>query len=237
MIQSIDMQELAIVVVAENHRPTMLNLEFLKCSGIVDESWELARQPIFNGQASQLLFQNGVSLVAQGNQIMFVESLAMKSPEDIKVGQVGRKYLQALPNANYQAAGVNFRGVVPFNQSQDAARNYLMSTLLAAGPWQHYGEEAAHASINFVYALAERRLYLSVNEAAIQLPEGETSPILLFSGNFEHSIEGDFTKLLSLMDNWTVDLAAYQDLVNTRFLNTSLTGINMSHPELIPVGV
>lgn len=58
MTQSVEIQELAIVVAAQNHSPTMLNLEFLKCSGVVPTDWQVSafscfQQPSFSTDFSE----------------------------------------------------------------------------------------------------------------------------------------------------------------------------------------
>lgn len=47
MSASVDLQELAIVLTAKNHNPSILNPDFLKCSGIIPSEWELSRQPLY----------------------------------------------------------------------------------------------------------------------------------------------------------------------------------------------
>lgn len=56
MTQSLAVQELAIIIAAKNHNPTILTPDFLKYTGIVPADWELARQPIFTSSVAQVIF-------------------------------------------------------------------------------------------------------------------------------------------------------------------------------------
>ena len=56
MNKTVQLQELAIVVAAPNHNPTILTVDFLKYSGIVPTDWELASQPISTNRAAQVSF-------------------------------------------------------------------------------------------------------------------------------------------------------------------------------------
>ena len=62
MNQSLDIQELSIVLAVRNHNPTMLNLDFLRGSGVVGADWELAQQPVSNANAAQIAFKNGIKI-------------------------------------------------------------------------------------------------------------------------------------------------------------------------------
>jgi hypothetical protein len=256
MSQSIDVQELAIVLVAPNHRPTMLNLEFLQCGNIIPDDWNVIRPPVNNPQAAQIVFQNGVNLSAQGSQISFVEPIATKTPQEILIPQIARKYVEVLPHAGYQAIGINLRGFVSFSaQDADASRQFLTQELLAPGGWQNYGQQPIRAGINLAYTLEGRQLYVSINEVTLQRESDvQAIPGVMFSGNFEYRFEessegngqGDrLEQVLKALDHWQDDFTAYTDLINRHFLPNIKTQetwdslkleTEASEPELVPIG-
>jgi hypothetical protein len=63
MTKELKVQEFGIIVAIKDNKPTVLNPDFLKYSGIVPDS-ELARQPIFTQNLSQVVYTNGVSIIA-----------------------------------------------------------------------------------------------------------------------------------------------------------------------------
>ena len=65
MKHTLDIQELAAVVVARNHNPTILNPDFLKYNNIVPANWELAESPLCTPPVAQVKYTNGISIVAQ----------------------------------------------------------------------------------------------------------------------------------------------------------------------------
>lgn len=129
----ISVQEWVIVIAAKNNNPTILTVDFLKYSGIIPSDWELARQPVLTNSAAQVIFTNGVSIVAETNRVIFIEQVADKSANAIAIPLLARKYVETLPNAEYQAIGLNPRGYASFDDSEDAAHNYVSQTLLAPG--------------------------------------------------------------------------------------------------------
>jgi hypothetical protein len=224
MDQTVTTQELAIVVAADNLNPTILNPDFLKYSGIVPADWELARSPLYTNQMAQVIFQNGVSLVAQPDRIMFLEAIGNKADTDVQVAEIARKYIGILQQVKYQAIGINLRGYVSCKGEAGEAHQFLTQTLLSSGSWQDFGQEPVQTSINFVYTLKESRFNLSVNEATLQFPEEQTLPVILFSGNFSYALDEKadserVEKIAQIIGNWQSDLDAYRDLINTKFLS------------------
>lgn len=216
-------QELVIVIAAKNHNPTILNPDFLKYSGIVPTDWELARQPIYTNRVAQVTFSNGISIVAEPQRVMFMEAIDGKTSASVAVPGIARKYVQTLPNVEYQAMGLNPRGYATFDKQPDAARKYLSETLLSPGAWQEVGNAPMRATVNYAYTLEWGQFTLSVNEAALQQSDETNTPIVLFSGNFSYDIanitgEEKLNSLYQALSNWEADLATYKDIVNTKFL-------------------
>lgn len=216
-------QELVIIIAVKNHKPTILNPDFLKYSGIVPSEWELARSPVSTSSVAQVTYQNGISIVAEPQRVMFLEALADKAAASVLVPGVTSKYVQTLPNVDYQAVGINFRGYVPFDSQPDAARKYLAETLLSPGPWHEIGTAPVRTTLNYAYTLERGQFNLSVNEAGLQQPDETTTPIVLFSGNFNYGITGNtgsdrLASLEQAISNWQLELKTYEDIVNTKFL-------------------
>jgi hypothetical protein len=191
---------------------------------MVPPDWELARPPILGPQISQLAFTNGINIVAQSNAITFIESLSAKPLEDTKITAIIRKYVEALPRTDYQTLSINPRSFVTFEEGdENAASEYITSTLLSKGTWFEVGKSPVKAAVNLVYSLEQGELNLSVAEALLQLQDAEPTPAVLFSGNFQYEIAGELEgeklqHLYRLLENWQPDLEAYREIVIKRFL-------------------
>lgn len=215
-------QELAIVISVKTQNPTILNEDFLKQTGIIPSDWKLAREPIYTDRVAQIVFENGFSIAAQPDRVMFLEAVGDKDLATITAGEVAQKYVATLKLADYQAVGINFRSYVAHN-SPEAASEYINSQLLAAGTWQQYGTGAVRASVNLVYDLSERQLNLSINEASIQFPEQPATPVVLFAGNFSYdaskvSTDDKAAEIAQVIGNWKQDLTEYTALITERFI-------------------
>lgn len=223
MSQTLITQEFGIIIAAKNHKPTILNPDFLKYSGIVPTEWELARQPIYTQSVSQVAFTNGIVIIAEPTRVMFIEAIENKPVEEIAVAAIAKKYVEALPNVEYEAVGINPRGYVAFEKDIDAARLFITETLLSAGSWQEAGTSPVRATLNLAYTLERGPFYLSVNEAALRNPDETSTPIVLFSGSFSYEVKSETpverkNSIHQGIDNWQADLLAYQEIISNKFL-------------------
>ncbi len=223
-----EIQEIALTIAAKTLNPAILSEEFLKFSGIVPSDWELAREPVLNPNLAQVTFQNGVSIVAQPRTITFVESLSNPENKEPKIPAIARQYVEKLPNADYQTLTISPKNIVPFPGDRDAVRRYITGTLLAAGPWQEFGQAPVQAGINFLYQLERCMFNLNINEANIQMPDQTTIPALLFAGNFVYNIASNsqqerLEQLGTAIDGWRTVLESFREVVNQRFLGQQAT--------------
>lgn len=242
MQQTLEVQELALVLAVKRQDPTLLNPEFLHYSGIIPEAWELAEQPVRKPQGAQVSFQNGINIIAYPNQTTFVESLQDKAEGEVQIASVAQRYTEILRNMDYQAVGVNFRGLITFPGSKEGAHEYLFNTLLAPGPWQQQGNAPVRAGLNLMYTFEDNRLNLGIQEAALQLSEAEQVPILMFTGNFEADLRTiepaeRLAKVQQLVGNWPSNLETYRTVVQS-FLTSqaeTIADIPIAEPlEQIP---
>jgi hypothetical protein len=212
-------QELALVIAVNNHDPLMVGEAFLKQTGIIPSDWQLAQKPYLSQQATQLVFDNGMSIVAEPERIVFSQALAERELSTIKIGEIASKYAAILKKADYQSIGINFRSFIP-QISYEAAQTYISQYVLAPASWQQIGTAPVRTNVNLNFSLNGRQLTLSINPAAIQFPEREPMPVILFGGNFGYPLDAadKLAQLTETIERWHVDLSEYQQLIDRHFL-------------------
>jgi hypothetical protein len=224
--ESIDIQELAIVLVAKGFNPMLFNPDFFINSGIVPRDWQLARQPVLNQQATQLIFQNGIAILAEPGKITFSEAVSGKSNEQITIAKMAAKCVETMPKAEYQAIGINPKRVVSIKHEAEGAQSYLKDKLLCPGEWQEFGQAPMQASLNLAYQLEDCSLNLNINPTQLRLPNETTVSGLLFAGNFHYDVtdehpEAKSQQILMAIGNWAKQLEAYRSLLDDKFLPKS----------------
>jgi hypothetical protein len=219
-----EIQEIAISISATNFSPTIINPDYLKISGVIPQDWQLSREPIASPGSIQLVYQNRISIVGQQNMVTFIENIGTEQVTDLIVTELAKKFIEKLPNADYQFLNFNPKSVIPMKDGgSDAARRYITGTLLAPGSWQDIGKAPMQANLNLSYQLDRCQLNVSINEANIQIPEQPPMPGVLFSGNFNYNVSREdpsmrLTQLHKCIEHWDLDLAVFREMIEQRFL-------------------
>lgn len=218
-----EIQEISLTLAIAQLDPSMLTEQFLKFSGIIPNEWELARQPVVGKAGAQLVFKNGVSLVAQPRSITFLEGMNDKTVEAIAIAQIAQTFLEKLPNADYQGITISPKTLIPLPDQADGARKFITGTLLAPGPWQDFGKSPVQASVDLLYQFEGCQLNLKVNQAVLQIPDRQPVSALLFSGNFNYRLNNPDAKERIKVANqylaaWQSDFETFAGIINERFL-------------------
>ena len=224
-------EEISLIVAAQDLTPTMMSQDFLKFSGIIPQDWELAQQPVLTPNYAQLNFTNGIGIIAQPRTITISESLRGKKIDDVAIHQVASKYVEKLPHADYIGLSFSPKMLLPFPNDSQAVRQYIAGTLLGSGAWKHIGKAPVQAGINLTYQLERCQMTISISEAKLQQPQQpQQAPIIaiLFAGNFNYNINltreqsGDrLMQMSGFVNNWQIDLEEFRDIVNQKFLDAT----------------
>ncbi|MEC4811701.1 MAG: hypothetical protein SAK29_00195 [Scytonema sp. PMC 1069.18] len=225
MIPTSGFEELAIVIVAKNHNPTMLTLDFLQSSGIVPLDWKLAEPAVLNSHRAEVQFTNDTIISTKYDSIIFSQTIENKPLEDIKIPAIVRKYIQTLPNVDYQGLEINPSTFVTFeDENKGAFRHYIATSLLSSGAWHDFGKEPVIATLHLGYTLERGKFNLKIDDVRLLQTDNTPQSAVLFSGNFHYEIAGNTSSerlqyLCRLIDSWQNDFKTYRELVNQRFLD------------------
>lgn len=235
-------EEISIIIAAQDLSPTMMSQEFLKFSGIIPQEWELAQQPILNPNFARLNFTNGIGIDAQPRTITFSETLNNKQAQELAIHQVADRYIEKLPHAEYMGLSLSPKILLPFPDSPTMVREYITGTLLGSGSWKRIGNAPVQAGINLMYFLDRCQLTISISEAKLQKPQEETMTAILFSGNFNYSVNlgqnsapDRAAQTKEFLSNWNKDLEEFREIVNHKFLDfNSISQQSIGETSLFP---
>jgi hypothetical protein len=222
MNAALQIQELAVVVVAKNHNPTILNPDFLKYNGIVSPDWELARPPICTEPVAEVRYRNGINIIAQLQKLIFSQTLADRSIDEAQVPEIMVKYIETLPHVDYRATGINVVGHVS-TDTEEEAQKYILDNLIAQGPWKKVKNQQPNVSVSFSYPIEQGSLNITVEKALLPLSDQKHLPVVAFRSNFHREIpEGiareKVAKLMNIIQSWKKDIVTFQSLVEGTFL-------------------
>lgn len=230
-------EELSIIIAAQDLTPTMMSQDFLKFSGIIPKEWELSQQPVLNPNFAQLNFTNGIGITAQPRSINISESLGNKKPEELGIHSVASKYIEKLPHAEYVGLSFSPKILIPFPNDPEAVRQYITGNLLGSGAWKKIGKVPVKAGINLMYLLDRCQLTLNISEARLQQADKQAIMAILFAGNFNYNVnpeanqENRLAQITKFIDNWQTDLEEFREIVNQKFLQSGRGDLGQSIGE------
>lgn len=219
MIRELEFVELAFVVNAEAHNPTLLNPDFLKWNKIVPESWEVKGNPICAFPIAQVQFTNGFGILAQAERLIFTEILSSQDCDSSQLASVVCLYLEKLPHVNYKQLGFNPKCFIPV---ANLDKEGLEAKMLNGGRWLTYkGNDVDDVTIKLTFETSEYLLTMTMDQ--VSLPEQDASDSrtgLLISANFHHDLSTLPSKsrlqvLTNTVNDWEAELNDLRDYVES----------------------
>lgn len=209
--------EFSVVVVANDHNPTILNPDFLERQQIVPEAWgwKVAGPAITTPPFATVSYDRGVTVSVEPNRLQVADASASGGPQSSKVVDIARRYAEILPHVRYSAVGINFRSLAE-NTKPDG---FLKDLFLKSGPWDSEVHKLQAVGFKLVYPLNEGRLTLTLDKGiVIQGQEGESkkqSGVLSYA-NFHRDCHGYPTanEVFQHLDNAEQDWVAYQGILS-----------------------
>ncbi len=220
--KNVEVRDFSIVLVADNQNPSILNPDFLKYNHIVPTDWELAMPPICTPPVSQVVFKNGVNIVAQSDRVSFWEVFA---PEQIAliVPEISSKYVDAVPYVNYRSVGININAHV-INEKTPDNQDIVLSKLITAGSWKNFQGKSPNAVVQFMYTLDNTNFTIVIQEALIQkIPDTEPLSVINFAANFHRELVGSTypektSHIKNVIQSCETDFQTFKSFVEETFL-------------------
>jgi hypothetical protein len=177
----------SVVVLAEQHNPTILHPAFLESQKIVEGAWELAEAPICTPPVSVVRYANGLTFTTEVNKFQVVDEGEVTNMSQSRAGAMAASYISALPHVRYTAVGINFTGIIVCDQGGA----FLIEKFLKPGSWHCQANEPQALGVKLVYPLDETRLHLSLDPGEASRADAEKKMIgILVNANFHTPISG-----------------------------------------------
>lgn len=190
----------SVVVVAQEHNPTILHPAFLAAEKIVPAEWELAAPPICTPAFSIVKYGNGIVFTVESNRLSVTDESPSGKVADSKVPKLALAYVEKLPHVHYTAVGVNLSGFVPC----DAPEVFLIARFLKEGPWNGAERRVKAFTPRFVYPVADGILRIGCDGGTLRRDQGEQR-VILINGNYHTDIpqEEQISGVQRMIGRWS----------------------------------
>ena len=199
----------SVVVLAQEHNPTILHPAFLAAQGIVPREWECGEPPICTPAFSIVKYKTGITFTVEGNRLVVTEEKPAGNPDESEVPKLALAYVQKLPHVRYRALGVNFAGCC----LREDPERFLIETFLKAGPWNDETRPMKALGARFVYQLEDAILRMGLDGGQVSR-EGESASAILVNGNYhsEFPSEKPVDALCDFLGRWAELLGDFTSL-------------------------
>ncbi|HEY5602855.1 MAG TPA: hypothetical protein VIM41_07095 [Gammaproteobacteria bacterium] len=212
----ISQNQFSIVVLAENHNPTIINPDFCDRKSIVDPSWgwKLKGDQITTPPFAKVQYENGVTITVEFGKLQVTDPGGSKDNMS-KIREIVIKYIKELPNINYKAVGINFRSVI----TNGIDSTYLKDKFLKEGPWDTKDSPLQAVGYKFNYDIDNGKIGLSIDSGTLSSDVGNTieeNPVIIIGANFHRGFEaGAYKEIISAIENSDRDVEKYDQLVES----------------------
>ncbi|MEW6139788.1 MAG: hypothetical protein AB1733_16295 [Thermodesulfobacteriota bacterium] len=205
--------QFAITLRAESHNPTILNPDFLKNQRIVEPDWELAEDPVSVRHFAQVVYKNGIRIVAEFDTLIFSQDLWSGEQEIGTIASIAAHYVRILPHVNYQAVVNN--PVADLVVPEAGLDSFVRERFIREGPWMRFREAKACVDVEFRYEIENGFFTLSVQRAVRRVSAGDSLSVILFDGTFTRQMREKpvIEQAISFIELWKSDLDTFVSFV------------------------
>src|SRR5690348_7266953 len=106
----LELVEASVVVLAQDHNPSILHPSFLASQGIVPEEWQCAEPPICTPAFSVTSYANGVVFTVESHRFQVQDKNPQGNGSTSPAPELAARYIRKLPYVRYRAVGINLTG-------------------------------------------------------------------------------------------------------------------------------
>ncbi len=182
----IKLVQFSIVVVANEHNPSLINPDFLEREGIIDNRWGLERvgDAITTPPFATVSYKGGITVTVEANKFQVVDQ-ECDEPTQSYLPDIVARYIEVLPHVPYVAVGINFNGIMSI---PDPA-SYLENHFLKNGGWDSTEHPLESVGLRFVYSRDGGRVVLTVDPA--HKANNRSDEAILVKANFHRDCDDE----------------------------------------------
>lgn len=213
--QKVDLIEFSVVLAATSNNPSILNPDFLFHNEIVDASCEVKDPRISTPAFSQVVFQNGLTVKADPDRVIFEQRGTKLGVEEIVCPDIANRYLKKVPHVPYRAVGINPKGHRP---SEGKAADRVADALIDQGAWLSFKDCTPEIQVKAIYRYTNRTIIMDIAEIERMGQEAKLIPGLLFQANIHRDIQAAnpakrIQSISSIFSLWREDLNDFFSIV------------------------
>lgn len=211
--ESVNLDEVAVVLVAQSNNPSIINPDFLRNNKIVNADLSLKGDPITSPLFSQVTFERGIVVNALPDRVIFQQTGDSLATEDILCPEIAKRYVEQVPHVPYSAIGINPKG---YRQLSAEVPEKVSNILIKRSEDMSFKDVKPEVHLKTIYQYDTRKIVLDIAEAIKRRNE---IPIMLFHANIHRDIPSTINQqeriktISDILASWKDDLSDFDALV------------------------
>lgn len=170
----------SVVVLGEQHNPTILHPFFLESQGIVPSGWEDIKDQTFCTPAvSQVQYTNGIYFSIDPNKLQIRNQHPDEDPKNWWVADLAINYMDILRYVPYKSVGINFAAGI---EREDPAL-WVINRFIKAGPWNQEELSLQDMGLKLQYSIENTLVNVSVSSGKFIVNQ-QTCVGIIFTINY-----------------------------------------------------
>lgn len=208
----------SIVFAARSNNPTILNPDFLKFNGIVDESFELKEKPICTEPFAQVSYKNHINIISQLDKVVFSINITDGINEQFDVVyNIAKKYLKCIPHVFYTGIGINPKYFLKSPEGMTPERFILDNFIKEKDELN----KLLSISVKFTFQAYENtKCTMEVMPGEIEENDIMSQGVIVAS-NFHHEIptdyDGKIESMISILDSYKKDIDYFNSEIISKY--------------------
>ena len=213
--ESVNLGEVAVVLVAQSNNPSIINPDFLRHNEIVNADLSLQGNPISSPLFSQVKFERGIIVQALPDRVTFLQTGDSLAPEDILCPEIAKRYMEKVPHVPYSAIGINPKGY----RYLSAEVQEKVSNILIKSADMSFKDVTPEVHLKTIYQYDTKKIVLDIAETTKKKNDDPEIPIMLFQANIHRDIlstmdqQDRIKKISEILTSWKDDLSDFDALV------------------------
>jgi len=173
-----------VVVVANQHNPSILHPAFLESEKIVPADWKLAEDPVCTPVFASVKYKNNIAFIVEAPRLQIRDEKPTGDTDFFRTSNLAIKYVEKLPHVSYSAVGFNVYAFIE-HLNPDI---FLTDMFLKTGFWNDNNTKPESIGLRLVYPIENGHFRLSCNAGKIKPPDIEEKEGILLNANFHTDI-------------------------------------------------
>lgn len=188
----------SVVVVAQNHNPTLLNPDFLEINGIVEEKRKVV-EALTTPPVSIVRYEDGLSITFELQKLQILQPTPVTFADDWEAPKIAVNFVKALPHVLYKAVGLNWIGVLTHSDPS----NWLKERFVNPGPWNNKKLPLQSVGISFTYPFDnENSCNLRLETGEVRDFSGTLESGIAVNANYHHDVKDEADAACKAIKRW-----------------------------------